>query len=105
MDLDDLKYESFGGFNAFKCCDRIESDNKNLCITHRKLKPLILMIWIFFHRIIFLKNRFGYFFSCEICDATLSQFVLESVVIACRPSFLSVRHFKQFYHHLHCPSF
>jgi len=45
-----------------KFCERIESDNKNLCITHRKLKPLILMIWTFFHRIIFLKNRFGFFF-------------------------------------------
>jgi hypothetical protein len=60
-----------------KFCERIESDNNNLCITHRKLKPLILMIWTFFHRIIFLKNRFGFiFFSCEIDDATLSQFVL-----------------------------
>jgi hypothetical protein len=28
-----------------------------------------------------------------------------SFVIACRPSFLSVCHFKQFYHHLCCPSF
>jgi hypothetical protein len=34
-----------------KFCERIESDNNNLCITHRKLKPLILMIWTFFHRI------------------------------------------------------
>jgi hypothetical protein len=59
-----------------KFCERIESDNKNLCITHRKLKPLILMIWTFFHRIIFLKIRFGFFSPCEIDDATLSQFVL-----------------------------
>jgi hypothetical protein len=28
-----------------KFCERIESDNKNVCITQRKLKPLILMIW------------------------------------------------------------
>jgi hypothetical protein len=34
-----------------KFCERIESDNSNLWITHRKLKPLILMIWTFFHRI------------------------------------------------------
>ena len=40
-----------------KFCERIESDNKNLCITHRKLKPLILMIWTFFHRIIFKKKK------------------------------------------------
>jgi hypothetical protein len=39
-----------------KFCKKIESDNKNLCITYRKLKPLILMIWTFFHRIKFLKT-------------------------------------------------
>jgi hypothetical protein len=59
-----------------KFFERIESDNNNLCITHRKLNPLILMIWTFFHRIIFKKNPFGYFFLCEIGDAMLSQFVL-----------------------------
>jgi hypothetical protein len=36
-----------------KFCERIESDNKNLCIAHWKLRPWILMIWTFFHRIIF----------------------------------------------------
>ena len=59
-----------------KLCERTESDNNNLCITHRKLKPLILIISTFFHRIIFKKNRFGFFSPCEIDDATLSQFVL-----------------------------
>jgi hypothetical protein len=34
-------------------------------ITHRKLKPFILMIWTFFHRIIFVKNRLGFFFRMK----------------------------------------
>jgi hypothetical protein len=42
--LEDLALSAF--------CERIESDNTNWCITHRKLKPLILVIWTFFHRII-----------------------------------------------------
>jgi hypothetical protein len=71
-----------------KFCEKIESDNNNLCITHRKLKPSILMIWTFFHRIIFLKNRFGFFFLC-----------VKSTTPRCHSSFyrvllsLVVRHF------------
>jgi hypothetical protein len=50
-----------------KFCERIESDNNNFCITHRKLKPLILMIWTFFHRIILKKkkNDLDIFFLCK----------------------------------------
>ena len=36
-----------------------------MCITHRKLKPLILMIWTFFHRIIFKKNPIWIFFRVK----------------------------------------
>jgi hypothetical protein len=68
-----------------KFCERIESDNKNLCITHRKLKPLTLKIWTFFHRIISKKKRFGYFFSrvkstTPRCHSSLYRILLSLVV-------------------------
>ena len=67
-----------------KFCEGIESDNSNLWITHRKLKPLILMIRTFFHRIIFKKNRLGFFFSYEIdeprCHSSFYRDLLSLVV-------------------------
>jgi hypothetical protein len=62
--IDIARYKSLieQNLTLSKFGERIESDNSNLWITHRKLKPLILMIWTFFHRIIFLKNRLGFFF-------------------------------------------
>jgi hypothetical protein len=75
-----------------KFCERIESDNSNLLITHRKLKPLILMIWTFFHRIIFLKNRLGFLFRVKSTShAVTVRFIefcyrLSSVIFEC-PSF------------------
>ena len=67
-----------------KFCERIESDNKNLCITHKKLKPLILMIWTFFHRIIFKKKRFGIFFRVKLttprCHSSFYRALLSLVV-------------------------
>ena len=90
-----------------KFCERIESDNKNLCITHKKLKPLILMIWTFFHRIIFKKKRFGIFFRVKSttprCRSSFYRVLLSLVV---RHFWVSVtlNLFKQFYHHLCCPS-
>jgi hypothetical protein len=67
-----------------KFCERMESDNNKLCITHRKLNPLILMIWAFFHRIIFLKNRFGFFSRVKSttprCHSSFYKVLLSLVV-------------------------
>ena len=59
-----------------KLCERIESDNNNLCIT-QEIKTIDFDDLDFLSQNnIFKKSIWIYFFSCEIEDATLSQFVL-----------------------------
>ena len=59
-----------------KLCERIESDNNNLCIT-QEIKTIDFDDLDFLSKNnIFKKSIWIYFFSCEIEDATLSQFVL-----------------------------
>ena len=58
---------------------------KNCAITHRKLKPLILMIWTFFHRIIFFKKPIWIFFprvksTTPRCHRSFYRVLLSPVV-------------------------